>query len=139
MITLTPQNTTPYGHTLSRYNGGDYQGYTVSTNIDGKVYTYDFMDSYELAIQYRDALDAAWKDWSDAASIAENAIINIEQRWADAANMRRGYELLVTHAKYPRWAGCTRYRPLTLAERRAKPQKEIAAKKSSALSKLYGN
>lgn len=91
MTHLTPLKTTIHGHTISRYNGGAYQGYVVTARIASKPYSYDFMDNRELALEYLEALDEVYVIWSRAVKVA------------DAAIARGWYERLVTKAKHQRW------------------------------------
>ena len=98
-------STNKYGHRLSAYETPKMTGYIVSVTADGITSQYDFLDSMELALEYRDALDAACESWNQEATRAENLYeaTGNENGFASAGKMWAGYMLLAHNAIYPRW------------------------------------
>ena len=98
-------STNKYGHRLSAYETPKMTGYIVSVTADGITSQYDFLDSMELALQYREALDAACKSWSQEVARADNLYeaTGNENGFASAGKMWAGYMLLAHNAIYPRW------------------------------------
>jgi len=98
--------------TISKYQVEEpaMTGYVVTVKAGGNESQYDFGDSYELALEYRDALSKAWDSWSAAVAVAEYAPVSkADAKWQAVAELWGGYLVLAHDAIYPRWQDETEY------------------------------
>lgn len=98
--------TDKYNNVIQRYpmpTGGI--GYILTVKADGVESSYDFQDSFELALEYREALVKAYESWSKEAARAERLYdaTGNESGFESAGKMWAGYMMLAHNAIYPRW------------------------------------
>ena len=107
-ITFEHVSTNKYGHRIDAYTTKKMRGYIVTVKADGVESRYDFLDSFELALEYREALDKSFELWSKEVARAENLYeaTGNESAFKSAGEMWGGYMVLAHDAIYPRWTLC---------------------------------